>query len=101
PTVRSRLDELQTTLTQVARKLEKIPLDAIAGDLRHTLQALTATARHTDELVTHLGTEMAPEMRSTLQAARQALASVEGTLAPDAALQMDLRQALQELSRAA
>ena len=102
PTIKgSNLDELQATLTDVARKLGKIPFDAVAEDLRQTLGTLTTTLRSTDELVKHLDQDIAPEMRATLESAREALGSAREALAPDAPLHQDVRETLQELSRAA
>src|SRR5690606_37723925 len=74
PTVKgSSLDELQATLTDVARKIGNIPFDAVADDLRRTLASLNATLLSTDELVRRLDRDIAPEVRATLESARAAL----------------------------
>ena len=62
--------------------------------LQHTLDSA-------GQLATKLNTEVAPEMTATIKDARKSLGTVERTLAEDAPLQQDFRQALQELTRAA
>jgi paraquat-inducible protein B len=108
PTVRSKLDELQATLSQIARNLEKVPFEALAGDARRTLQALQGTLRNTDELVGDLREDIAPELRATLEearstlaGARSALGNAEQALTPGSTLRADLGETLQELTRAA
>jgi paraquat-inducible protein B len=62
--------------------------------LQHTLDSAGQLARK-------LNTEVAPEITAAIKDARKSLGMVERTLAEDAPLQQDLRQALQELTRAA
>lgn len=101
PTVPGSLEELQLALAQIVTKLDKVPFDAIAADLRQTLQTLNRTMHDTDKLVQRLDTEVTPEARATLEDARRTLGSAERTLSSDAPLQQDLRGTLRELSRAA
>ena len=54
-----------------------------------------------DKLVNRLDAEVAPEARATLAEARKTLGTAERTLNRDAPLQVDARQALREISRAA
>jgi paraquat-inducible protein B len=74
---------------------------AIVESLRHTLQ-------HVDQLVIKLDREVAPELASTLRDARQTLDGAErmlGTadnlLASDAPLQLEMRDTLREVAKAA
>ncbi len=108
PTLPGGLEELQSTLTRIATKLDKVPYEQIANDLRTALQSLDKTLKGVDKLVENLNTEVAPELkasledaRRTLSAAEKTLSSVERTVAPDAALTVEARQALQEIGRAA
>lgn len=101
PTIPASLQELQETLSQIARRLEKVPFDDIAGDLRQTLQQLDRTLASTNALVQRLDRDVAPEARGAIEDARKTLGAAEKVLAADAPLQQDLRETLRELGRAA
>ena len=101
PTVQGSLAELQITLAQLAKKLEKVPVEAIAKDLRGALQQLNRTMQSTDKLMHSLDTEVAPEAVTTLREARKAIGNAGRVLSADAPLQQDAREALRELTRAA
>lgn len=91
PAVPGQLDELQTQLSSIARKLDKVPFDEIGANLNRTLVQANA-------LLARLEGDVLPEMKDTLAAARATFASAEGVLAQDSPLQSDLRRALQEVS---
>lgn len=129
PTIVGGLTELQDVVGEIARKLERFPLDAIGADVRKalgTVDAIGADARKAlatldatlgtaadslkaaERLVAGLDKETAPELQATLADLRRTLAGLRGTLgtaeralAADAPLQLDLRDALREVSRAA
>ena len=95
------LQELQATLRSIAVKIEKLPLDQVATDLRQALQSLNRTLQSADSLVKRLDTEVAPAARETLEESRRTLKTAERTLNTDGPLQQDLRGTLRELTRAA
>jgi paraquat-inducible protein B len=101
PTIPGTLAELQVMLAQMSKKFENLPLGAIAADLRQTLQTLNRTLDSADKLVKRLDAEVAPVARGALEDARRTLTTAEHTLAADAPLQQDMREALRELTRAA
>ena len=101
PTVAGGLQELQTTLTSIATKIDKIPYDKISGDLRQSLQSLDRMLGGVDTLVKRLDAEVTPEVKATLAEARRTLTSAERTLAADSPMQQEMREALREISRAA
>jgi paraquat-inducible protein B len=101
PTIPGGSDEIQGQISEIARKLSKVPFDQIGDDLRQSLRMLQHTLDSAGQLATKLNTEVAPEMTATIKDARKSLGTVERTLAEDAPLQQDFRQALQELTRAA
>jgi paraquat-inducible protein B len=101
PTVPGGFEELQTALTNVAKNLEKVQFDAVAADFRKGVAALEATLQEVSALVSRVNTEIAPELRATLEEARATLAKAQGVLAEDAPLQGDLRTTLRDVSRAA
>ena len=91
PTVPGQLDELQTQVANIARKLDKIPFDEIGNNLNKTLVQANA-------LIARLDGQVLPEMKDTLTAAKQTFASADSLLSQDAPLQSDLRRALQEVT---
>lgn len=115
PTVASSLLELQATLLRVARKLDKLPLEATAADLRKALKALEHMLAATERAVTRIDGDLTPQaertladlsrtlsgVEKTLAAAQHSLAGVDGLLAGDAPMQLDVRETLREISRAA
>ncbi len=101
PTTPSSLVELQATISQVTRKLEKLKLDELSKELRQTVKTLDATLKSADTMVKHMDADVVPETKATLEEARKALAAAKQTLASDTPLQQDLREALRELARTA
>ncbi|MDR3481394.1 MAG: MlaD family protein [Burkholderiaceae bacterium] len=100
-TVPGTLEELQTTLLHISRKLDNVPIDDIATDLHKAIKSLDLTLQSTDKLVKRLDSDVAPQARETLEQARKTLATAERTLSSDAPLQQDLRDALREIGRSA
>ncbi|MBC7962892.1 MAG: MCE family protein [Steroidobacteraceae bacterium] len=115
PTVPGSMDQLQKTLMQIARKFEKMPLEELAGDARKTIHSLDATLKSAEKLLKNVDDAVIPEARSALLETRQSLEDVRKTLgevrktlgganqvlAGDAPVQLDLRETLREVSRAA
>ena len=101
PSVQGGLGELQESITNIVKSLEKVPFDVIAKDLRKALASLDATLKQTEAVMAKLDSEVAPELRATLEQARKTLRSAEGALASDSPLQGDLRGTLIEVTKAA
>lgn len=115
PVVPGSMDDLQSKLIQIAGKIEKLPLEELAGDARKTIQTLDATLKSAEKLMKNVDDAVVPEARSVLAEAQQSLKDVRKTLeearktlgganqvfASDAPVQLDLRETLREVSRAA
>ena len=101
PTVPSTLDELETTVASILKKLDRVQYEEVAADLRKTMATLDQTLRDASALVTRLDTESVPELNRALEEGRRALKSADGSLAPDSSTVTDLREALREITRAA
>ena len=108
PVMPGSLDQWQKKLMQIAEKIENIPFEELAGDARKTITSLDATLKSADKLLKNVDAAVVPEARSVLVEARQSLEGVRKTmdgmnkiLAADAPLQLDLRETLREVSRAA
>jgi paraquat-inducible protein B len=115
PTVPNGLDELQTQISTITAKLSKVPFDEIGRDVQKSLATLNNTLTSAEKLAQTLNQDVAPEVAAAMKDVRktlnnadrtltnvdQTLSNADRTLSEDAPLQQDLRQTLQELSRAA
>jgi paraquat-inducible protein B len=95
PVVPSGLQDLQNKLSSILTKIEKMPLDDIGADLKK----LIATV---DSLLKRIDGETLPEVKKTLEDLKRVLVNIDATLVgKDAPTQQQLRDALQEVTRAA
>lgn len=101
PTVPNSLDELQSQVTDIMRKVNKVPFDELSADLRKTLASMNRTLGSTEQLAKTLNNDVSPEMAAAMRDVRRTLNSAEKTISDDSPLQQDLRQTLQEVTRAA
>jgi Paraquat-inducible protein B len=95
------LSDLQETLAKIVKRLDQIPFDKIGNDLKVALEQLNVTLKKADTLMAKMNNEVAPELKATIEQARKTLAAAERTVAPDSPVQDDLRETLQEITRAA
>ena len=114
PTVPGSMEKLQKNLVELIQRIEKLPLEQIAGDAGKTIRSLDTTLKSADRLLNSVD-KAVPEARSVLVEARQAIEDAKKTLAEarktlggasdvlsaDAPAQVDLRDTLREVSRAA
>jgi paraquat-inducible protein B len=101
PTVPGSLTNLETSLTSVMGKLDKIPFEAISDDLQRALRQLDSALKSTEQLVKRIDVELTPDAKEALVEAKRALAAAGKVLASDSPLQEDARKALTEITRAA
>jgi paraquat-inducible protein B len=101
PTISGGFSELQTSIENIARTLEKIPFVEVVADFKKMVNTLDTSLHKVDTLVERLDTEIAPELRATLEEARATLQQAQGMLSEDAPMQGDLRGTLRDVTRAA
>jgi len=101
PTMANSLDEIQSQVQEIASKLNRVPYEEIARDLRTTLATLNKTLATTEQTVGRINNDVTPELAAAMKDVRKTVNSAERTLADDSPLQQDMRQTLQELTRAA
>jgi paraquat-inducible protein B len=131
PVAPSTITDIESKLTGIVAKLDKLPYEAIGADVTKMLAGVSVTLQDASNAVNRIDTHVTPELKTTLQAASLALGTVDGMLknevnttleelrralatadgvlkSTDAALlgkdapgQLELRDALQEVTRAA
>lgn len=109
PTTPGNLEDMENKLRGIITKLDKMQFDAIGSDVQTALVTLNQTLRGTNKLVKRLDTQVVPGLRVSLDQLGGALAvaarvlnSAESTLlGKDAPAQQELRETLQEITRAA
>jgi len=101
PTVANSLDELQSQVQEIASKINKVPFEQLGADMRTALATLNKTLASAEQLTKTLNNDVSPEITAAMKDARKTINSAERTLAQDSPLQQDVRQTLQELTRAA
>ncbi len=109
PVVPSVLPALQERVAALLDKLDKLPLDQMTGDARRLMAEARTTLKTMDGVLRHVDEHALPKFAATMQDASNALRTAERTLdaasanlvGPEAPAQIELRDALRELSRAA
>jgi paraquat-inducible protein B len=109
PVVPSTIQDIEGKLTNIVTKLEKLPLDAIGEDLRKVLVSLDQTLKDAGKAVNRIDTDVTPGLKTTLDDLRGTIGVVDRVLqntdatlvGKNAPAQQDLRDALQEITRAA
>ena len=109
PTVPSTLPNLEDKVTGILDKVDKIPFEAIGNELKQVLATIDSAIKDIDKAVDHIDSGVTPELKSGLVEFRRALASADRVLkntdatllGPNAPGQLELRNALQEVARAA
>ena len=106
--VRKALGTIDQTLKDVNRMLTRVDGE-IVPEVKKTLGTFDRTLQDADKVLTRVNEEVVPEVKKMLEdlqravvAAHRVLANTDTTLlGPDAPAQQELRDALQEISRAA
>ena len=109
PVVPGGLANIESKLASILTKVDNMPLDAIAGDVRTSLATLNQTLKDAGTLVGRVDAQWVPEGTKTLEEMRRAIASGDQVLrntdatffGKDSPAPQDLRDALQEVTRAA
>lgn len=92
PTIPDTLDELQTQVANIVKKLDQVPFDRISTNVNEALV-------NASKLFGQLNGQLVPQARDTLSSAQHTFDAAQATLQQDSPLQTDVHQALQELTR--
>jgi paraquat-inducible protein B len=109
PVVPSTVADIEAKLTGIVAKLEKLPLDEIGDELKKTLVSLDQTLKDASKAVNRIDADVTPGLKTTLDDLRGTIGVVDRVLkntdatlvGKDAPAQQELRDALQEITRAA
>jgi len=109
PVVQSGLVDFEEKINTILTKMEKVPFAAIGEELKATLITLNQALQDIRKTAGHLDQEVLPEARKTMEDLRRAITTTENVLknsernliGQDAPAQQELREALQEIARAA
>ena len=109
PVVPSTVSDIEAKLTGIVAKLDKLPLEAIGDDLRKALVSLDQTLKDASKAVNRIDTDVTPGLKTTLDDLQGTIGVVDRVLkntdatlvGKDAPAQQELRDALQEITRAA
>ena len=101
PTVPNSLDDLQAQVLELVTKINQVPFEQIGKDARTVLASMDKTLKSVEQLTRGLNNDVSPEITAAMKDVRKTLDTAERTIASDSPLQQDMRQTLQELTRAA
>jgi paraquat-inducible protein B len=109
PVVPSTVSDIEAKITGIVAKLDKLPYDQIGSDLTKVLATLNQTLEDVSKSLNQIDTDVTPGLKSTIEGLRGTIANVDRTLnnadatlvGKDAPAQQELRDALQEITRAA
>jgi len=117
PTIPGQFEQMGDRIQQLVTRLEKLPIEQIAGNLRDTLEGTKRVANSPEILKTiksldaaiqelqafthELRTRTSPELVAAMQQARTSLASASSALESDSPLQSRMKAALEEITSAA
>jgi paraquat-inducible protein B len=109
PVVPSTVSDIESRITGIVAKLDKLPYEAIGADLTKALTTLNQALEDTSKAVNRIDADVTPGLKTSIEEIRRVISSVDRVLkntdatlvGKDAPAQQELRDALQEITRAA
>ena len=102
PTERGGGDMIQDQIASIVAKVDKIPFDAIGGDVRDAARSASTLLGHMDRDVVPDTKKMIDQAEIAMQALREGLTAIrDNVAAADSPIQQSARTTLEELERAA
>jgi paraquat-inducible protein B len=109
PVVPSTLPSLEAKLTSIMTKIDNLQWAAIGDDTRKALNSITQVLNEANKALVRFDTDITPEIKSAIEEFRSAtiaadkmIRNTDATLvSPNAPGQQELRDAMQEVTRAA
>lgn len=94
PTIQGGLQPLQDSINGLVQRLNKVPVDEIASDLRQAIRGASTLMRT-------LGSSVAPEARAAMISARAAMDAATKSMQPVPTVAQGMTDTMRELTRAA
>ncbi|MEO8344670.1 MAG: MlaD family protein [Betaproteobacteria bacterium] len=109
PVITGGFANIENKLSSILTKVDNMPLNAIGIEVKDALSTLTHTLKDVDKLMTNVDAKLLPEGTKTLEDLRRAIGSADSVLkntdstlfGKDSPAPQDLRDTLQEVTRAA
>lgn len=109
PVVPSTMASLESKLTSILTKIDSMPLGAIGIDFKNALATLDQTMKDADTLMNSVNVQLVPQGTKTLEELRRAIGNADRVVTnadatlfgADAPVKQDMRDAIQEVTRAA
>jgi len=109
PVVPGGLANLEAKLTSILTKIDNMPLNAIGSEVKDALATLDHAMKDADTLINRVDAQWVPEGTKTIEEARRAIADADRAINDadttffdkDSPAPQDLRNTLQEVTRAA
>jgi paraquat-inducible protein B len=102
PVSNAGLASIEAKLDSILTKVNNMPLEAMGSGVKNLLVTLNQTLKDADTMIKRVDTEFLPEGTKTLEELHRAIADGDkALLGEDSAGRQDLRDALQEMARAA
>ncbi|MGE5667049.1 MAG: MlaD family protein, partial [Betaproteobacteria bacterium] len=109
PVVPSTMASLESKLTSILTKIDSMPLGAIGIDFKNALATLDQTMKDADTLMNSVNVQLVPQGTKTLEELRRAIGNADRVVTnadatlfgADAPVPQDMRDAIQEVTRAA
>jgi paraquat-inducible protein B len=109
PVVPGGLAAIEAKLGSILTKIDNMPLDAIGIDVKNAISSLNTTLKDADTLIKRVDAQWVPEGTKTLELLQKAISDADRALidadatlfGKDSPAPQDLRDTLQEVTRAA
>jgi paraquat-inducible protein B len=102
PTERGGTEQIQDQVASIVGKIDKIPFDAIGGDVRDAAHAATSLLGHLDHDIVPSAHQLVSQAEAAMLALRESLSALrDNVAAPDSAIQQTTRSTLEQLENAA
>jgi paraquat-inducible protein B len=102
PTVRNTTDQIGDQVASIVSKIDRIPFDAIGGDVHDATRAASTLLGHLDRDVVPQAQALFGQADAAMAALRDGLVALrDNVAAPDSGIQQATRGALEQLDRAA
>ena len=82
PTVPSTMTDIETKVTSLVAKLERLPYEAIGADVTKALMTLNQTLGETSTAIKRIDSDVTPELKGALVDLRRAIATIDEVLKP-------------------